>query len=171
LIGSYHVEFIHEGKSLKLYDGRGKRFKYLIDFKKIMKENRLKVGEVIPKCARASWYSIWLSWFAGYVFGMVFLNTLVSILWYFVTDRFVLVDEFADFFLGTSFTGFFVACIVTVFTRRKTWKSKATAIQALAQQGFCPNCGYIIRDTPADPDGCVPCSECGHAWRVEPVDS
>ena len=156
---------------MKLYDGRGKQFEKLIDLKVIKKDNRLKISEIIPKHARAKWYAIWLRWCFGYIFIAGFIPALLSVVLYFLTGWFILSGQWLDMLLGACFTGFFLACFITVFSHRGTWKSKAVAFRTLAQQGFCPNCGYIIRDTPAEPDGCTPCSECGYAWLVEPVDS
>ncbi len=151
---------------MKLYDGRGQRFKKLIGLKQIKQENKLKKAVVIPKHARAKWYWIWLRWFLGIIIPMALAHSVISLGWYAVTKENIIADEFFDMIIGTSLTAFFLASYVAVFAHLFAWKSKAVALQTLPKLGFCPNCGYIIRDTPAESDGCTPCGECGHAWRV-----
>lgn len=156
---------------MKLYDGRGKRFKKLIDPYVIMKENRLKLSEVMPKHARAKWYSIWIRSFLVTVLGTWIFLALSDAMGVYVNGQSLIADDYIFFIFLTAFTGIITASLATVSLRRRTWKSKGIAIRTLVELEFCPNCGYIIRDTPADSDGCTPCAECGHAWRVEPVES
>jgi len=157
---------------VKLYDGRGKRFKELIDPKVIMKENRLKITEVIPRHARAKWFSIWIRGGTEFVLAMGLLGILSDTLHYiFYMEHYLYSDEIFEYLLRLIVVGFLFGGLCVLIDRRRTWKSKAVAIRTLAAIGFCPNCGYIICDTPPELDGCTPCSECGHAWRVEPVDS
>jgi len=159
-----------QGDSVKLYDGRGKRFKRLIDPKEIMDENRLTLTEVLPKWAREKWYSIWIRWSLVISIWLICFQVVSQLLIYILdgSSSFYELDEFA---IGSVIIGIFGGCLLMLIGRRWTWKSKAVAVCTLTHAGFCPNCGYIIGDTPAESDGCVPCSECGYAWRVEPVDS
>lgn len=156
---------------MKLYDGRGKRFKKLIDPKEIMKENRIKIIEVLPKKARASWYSIWAYTTFVVVLGTGAVGIAMDFAFYILDGTHLRIEGVITMMPYVLMYAFIAGGISVVTGRRWTWKSKAVAIRILAQQGFCPNCGYIIRDTPADSDGCTECSECGYAWRVEPVES
>ena len=155
---------------MKLYDGRGKQFKKLIDPKVIMKENRLKLTDVLPKHARPKWFVMWFWWSIWIAVVVVLLFLFVHVFRIFLHNERAGFNGFIDFILGTLLFGLFWGGFAVIFFRRWTWRSDAIAIRVMAQNGFCPNCGYIIRDTPSESDGCTPCSECGHAWRVEPVD-
>lgn len=152
----------------KLYDGRGKRVTRLVHPKDLKKINQLSFVVFVPVEARVKWPRVWLRWYVAYVLLFVPIALFMTIIQLLIVDRAFDVSEYVDMILGTSFTAFFVASFATVFTHRATWKSRAVAMQTMVKLGYCPHCGYIIRDTPAESDGCVPCSECGHAWVVEP---
>lgn len=156
---------------MKLYDGRGKRFKNLVDPKVIMKENSLKITSVVPKESRAKWYAIWIRGSLEFLLGMGLLIVLSNVVHYFVYQEHYFQDQnlrTIAFVMSRFIAYAFLFGWICVFVdRKKTWKSTVVAIHTLARNGFCPNCGYIIRGTPEDSDGCVPCSECGHAWHVE----
>ena len=155
---------------MKLYDGRGKRFKTLIDLTLIMKENRLNFTEVLPKHARAKWFVMWFWW--GIAFAILFgLLILFMVLLLFLSGERIDYGGVIKLIFGALSISMLSGGFAMLVARKWTWRSKAVAIRTLAQQGFCPKCGYIIRDTPVESDGCTPCSECGYAWRVEPVDS
>jgi hypothetical protein len=154
----------------KLYDGHGKHVKWLVHLNDLKKINQLDQAVTIPVDARARWTHIWLRWFVACLLlciPMAIVITIIQLLALKVNRAFD-VSEYIDMLLGASFTGFFLASLAAVFTHRTTWKSRAVAMQTMAKLGYCPHCGYIIRDTPPESDGCVPCSECGHAWVVEP---
>jgi hypothetical protein len=50
--------------------------------------------------------------------------------------------------------------------RTPTYAARQHARLSIAREGVCPCCAYSLADTPPDPDGCMPCPECGAAWRV-----
>ena len=156
-----------KGDSVKLYDGRGKRFKRLIDPKEIMDEHGLKLTEVLPKHARDKWYAIWFRWGFGFAAGMSVWGLAFASLYGVLDSEFVSAKGVFTFLIVVSIMGIFIGGIAMLVGRRWTWKTYDLGIRTLAQRGFCPSCGYIIRGTPADEDGCTPCSECGHAWVVE----
>lgn len=151
---------------MKLYDGRDKRFKNLIDTKEIMKENNLRLTEVLPKHARAKWYTILLLYTFGTVLCMGAIWLLVDIGIFVIRGERLRFNGVVRVLPYLFLYGFLAGCYSVLTSRRWTWKSDVVAIRTLAERGFCPNCGYIIRDTPAESDGCTPCGECGHAWRV-----
>ena len=154
---------------MKFFDGRDTRFKRLIDPKDIMDEHRLKLTEVLPKWARDRWYLIWIRWsfryFLVWLFPLIVGLVVAVLIREPVRIELVIGSLFAVLSVSVCLGGFSM-----LISRRWTWRTKEIAIRTLAQRGYCPNCGYIIRDTPAESDGCTPCSECGHAWRVEPTD-
>lgn len=38
--------------------------------------------------------------------------------------------------------------------------------KAMLEEGLCASCAYPAGASPAAPDGCIVCPECGAAWRV-----
>jgi hypothetical protein len=152
----------------KLYDGRGVRVKWLIPLRELKRINKLDRAEVMPIESRAKWYQIWVWWFCACLMFCVPNAIIITLIQFFTVHRGFDLSEYVDMFLGVSFTGFFLASLVTVFTHRTTWASRQVALDTLVQLGYCPHCGYIIRDSPTQEDGCVLCAECGHAWRIDP---
>ncbi len=42
---------------------------------------------------------------------------------------------------------------------------KRALVRAMLRAQRCPSCDYDLRGSPAQPDGCILCPECGAAWR------
>lgn len=158
-------------KFKKLHDGRGKRFKKLIDPKLIMKENRLKHNQVLPKHARPKRFVMWLQWVVAIAILFVLLNLAVDIVRLLLYDERPVYKGFVDFIYSALVFGAFFGGLGVLSAWSWTWRSQGVAIRTLSELGFCPNCGYFIRDTPSASDGCTPCSECGLAWRVEAAET
>jgi DNA-directed RNA polymerase subunit RPC12/RpoP len=49
---------------------------------------------------------------------------------------------------------------------QRTRARRATVIEAFLNEGLCASCGYEIKTTSPEADGCVVCPECGAAWRL-----
>lgn len=45
-------------------------------------------------------------------------------------------------------------------------RSNRALLDALVREGYCPGCGYHLRELPVEADGCTVCPECGAAWKL-----
>ncbi len=53
-----------------------------------------------------------------------------------------------------------------LYARRRAWKSISDGRNAMLRFRICPACGYNLRKSEPESDGCIVCPECAAAWRL-----
>lgn len=43
------------------------------------------------------------------------------------------------------------------------------SFRAILKEGYCPSCGYPLKEANVEADGCAVCSECKAAWKAERI--
>lgn len=53
--------------------------------------------------------------------------------------------------------------------RPMTDRAVIRAALAVLGERWCASCGYTLRDSEPESDGCTVCAECGAAWKLSPT--
>lgn len=129
---------------LKIEDSRGTRRRVMWRWRDVSKSLLISAGLTLG-------LATWLEWMWCRQIAHFGLRGNRGVITFFV----ICAGVYASLVIGQCFA-FIVGAVATISNRRRT-------------RGECGCCGYDLRGTEAEPDGCRVCAECGAAWRPLPT--
>jgi len=115
-----------------------------------MREHGLKIEEVIPREARALWYLAWFRFTVVITVTFLGIRLFVNFVAYLISGS--TLEGIDDMFFGPLIVGIVIGLLWMLVCRKWIWSSNEIAVRTLAEKGYCPNCGYIIRGLPVGDD-------------------